>query len=101
MYVRDINTLPDLGNEIVYIDEITREERSGIVMYVERVSDKLAFVYVASPDKKENDKWEGSINYRDIITFDDKPININGWNRDTVMGEYGKYIGIDIEKSNS
>lgn len=93
MIKRDISTIDELGNEIIYIDEYTGERRSGIVMYKEIVDYNLAFIYVASPYKEENDKEENGFKYRDIIVFDNIDNTLNGWHRDTILGNYGKYIG--------
>lgn len=92
MYHRDIKTLPNLGKELVYIDEFTREERTGIVMKVEQIEPNVVFVYIASTRKEENDKVEGTILYRDIFVFDDLPNEIGGFYKDTVLGEFSKYI---------
>ena len=92
MLVRDIKTLPMLGNEIIYIDEKTGNKVSGIVMYKEIVNEHLAFVYVASPYKDENTHKDYGFDYKDIIVFDDRGNDNNGWYRDTVLANYGKYI---------
>ena len=95
MYVRPYEALEQLGNEIVYIDEMSGEKRTGIVVGKERIGEKSVMVFVASPYDDENDKQEGIIKYRDIIMFDDIPNDINGWGRDPVIKEYGKYIGVE------
>lgn len=95
MIHRDINTLGQLDKEIVYIDEITGDEVVGIVMKVEVISKDIAFVYVASPYKEQNNKVEGNIHYRDIIAFDSFGNENNGILKDTVLGNYGKAVGID------
>lgn len=92
MLVRDINTLPLLDKEIIYIDEKTGNKVSGIVMYKEIVNEHLAFVYVASPYKDENIHEDYGFKYKDIIIFDDKSNESNGWYRDSVLANYGKYI---------
>ena len=94
MYHRNINTLPELNKEIVYIDELTEEERVGIVIATEQLSGVNAImVYVASPYKKENIHEENGIAYRDIFIFDDIPNENDGMYRDAIMGNYGRIIG--------
>ena len=92
MLVRDIRTLPMLGNEIIYIDEKTGLKVSGLVMYKEVVNEHLAFVYVASPYQDENIHEEYGFKYKDIIVFDDKGTENSGWYRDTILANYGKYV---------
>jgi hypothetical protein len=95
MYVRPYEALEQLGNEIVYIDEMSGETRTGLVVGKERIGEKAVMVFIASPYDNENDKQEGMIRYRDIFMFDDLPNDINGWGRDPVLKEYGKYIGVE------
>lgn len=98
MIRRDINTLGKVGSEIIYIDELTEQKVTGAVSAIEVISHNLAFVYVTSPYKDENTKTEmvgdKLITYKDIIVFDDKPNTMNKWHRDSILGQYGKYIGI-------
>ena len=94
MYVRPYEALEKLGNEIMYIDELSGETRTGLVVGKERIGDRAVMVLVASPYDDENNKVEGMIRYRDIIMFDDMPNDVNGWGRDAVLKEYGKYIGV-------
>lgn len=98
MYKRDLSTLPELGAEIIYLDELTGQQISGIVLYVEYLDEHTTFAYIASPYKDENNKEEildngMKLQYRDIIVFDDKPNTMHGWHRDTILGNYGKYVG--------
>ena len=94
MYKRPYEALQYLGNEIVYIDEITGEKSSGIVVKKERLNDTAVMVYIASPYDDENIHDEGDgIRYKEIFMFDSVPNDINGWGRDAVLKEYGKYIG--------
>jgi len=95
MYVRPYEALEKLGNEMMYIDELSGETRTGLVVGKERIGEKAVMVFVASPYDDENDKTEGMIKYRDIIMFDDMPIDVHGWGRDAVLKEYGKYIGVE------
>lgn len=93
MYHRNISTLPQLTQEVMYIDEITLEERVGIVMYIEQVNPELAFVYLASPYKKENIHEDFGVQYKDIMVFDNVPNeDESGVYRDPVLGMYGKYV---------
>lgn len=105
MIHRDIKTLPKLGNEVIYIDELTMEELSGVVAKVEYLDKDTALAFIVSPYKEKNDKEEPGVNgtpgfkYKDIICFDNLPNTIHGWNRDTVIGEYGKYIDESKEEN--
>lgn len=94
MYVRPYESLRYLGDEIVYLDEITGEKRSGIVVGRETIAEQSVMVYVASPYEDENIHSEGAIKYRDIIMFDNYSNDIKGWGRDPITKEYGKYLGI-------
>lgn len=97
MIRRDINSINQLCSEISYIDEFTEQKITGIVSAIEYMPNNVAFVYVTSPYKEENTKTEyvngKLISYKDIIVFDDKPTTINNWHRDSIMGQYGKYVG--------
>lgn len=95
MYYRPLDMLKYVGDEIIYIDEITGEKRSGLVVGSEKLDENSVMVFVASPYDDENIHKEGDISYRDIFMFDSYPNDIHGWGRDPVMKEYGKYIGID------
>lgn len=95
MIHRDIATLNQLDKEIVYIDEITGDTLTGIVMKIEHIAPNIAFVYVASPYDAENKHKEGNLTYRDIIVFDAFGNESNGIIKDTVLGNYGKAVGID------
>ena len=95
MIHRDIQTLNSLGNEVVYIDELTGETINGIVMKKEFIEPNICFVYVASPYKEQNKKQEGNMFYKDIIVFDPFPNEVNGILKDTVLGNYGKAVGVD------
>lgn len=98
MYRRDYKDLCNLsiGSEIVYVDELSGEKNSGIVGFIENdQNNQTGFVYVISPYKDENIhtcEYNG-INYKEIIVFDNIPNNINNWYRDSVYGEFGKYVG--------
>lgn len=92
MYHRHISELSKLTKEIIYLDEITFEERVGIVLKIEQLHPNLAFVYVASTRKEDNDKIEGNLQYRDIIVFDDKPNEIEWIYKDPVIGEFNNFI---------
>ena len=93
MYVRPYEALEQLGNEIVYLDEMSGEKRTGLVVGKERIGEKAVMVFIASPYDNENDKQEGMIRYRDIFMFDDLPNDINGWGRDSILKNFGKFIG--------
>ena len=88
MLHRHISLLKDLKPEVSYIDEITGEAITGIVVNVEHLSPECAFVYIASPYKDENDKIEGNIHYKDIMVFDNRSNTVEGWHLDTVLGNY-------------
>ena len=84
MIHRDINTLKDLGPEIVYPDAMTGERVNAVVGRVEYVNDKLAFVYTISPYDDENVHVEDGFRYRDIIVFDDRPDTEHGWHKNPI-----------------
>jgi len=88
MLHRHISLLKDLKPEVSYIDEMTGEAITGIVVNVEYLSPECAFVYIASPYKDENDKVEGNIHYKDIMVFDNRSNTVEGWHLDTVLGNY-------------
>ena len=88
MLHRHISLLKDLKPEVSYIDEMTGESITGIVVNVEHLSPECAFVYIASPYKDENDKVEGNIHYKDIMVFDNRSNTVEGWHLDTVLGNY-------------
>ena len=94
MYHRNISDLPQLTQEIMYLDQVTLEQKVGIVMYIEQLNPELAFVYVASPYKEENIHEDFGVLYKDIIVFDTLPNeDPSGVYRDPVLGMYGKYTG--------
>lgn len=94
MLHRNINTLPQVTKEVIYLDEITLEEKVGIVMYIEQVNPELAFVYLASPHKEENIHEDFGVQYKDIMVFDNIPNeDESGVYRDAVLGTYGKIVG--------
>ena len=95
MIHRDINTLSSLQNELVYIDELTGDTITGIVMKKEMIGPNVCFIYVASPYQEQNTKQEGNMFYKDIVVFDDRPNEENGILKDTVLGNYGKAVGED------
>ena len=88
MLHRHISLLKDLKPEVSYIDEMTGEAITGIVVNVEHLSPECAFVYIASPYKDENDKVEGNIHYKDIMVFDNRSNTVEGWHLDTILGNY-------------
>ena len=90
MYRRSIWELPELGKEIIYTDQETREARDGIVMYIEQLDQNTVFAYIASPYKDENIHEDFGVKYRDIVVFDNIPNNINGWDRDLLQGELSR-----------
>ena len=51
-------------------------------------------VLIASPYNDENIHEENGIRYKDIMMFDDIPNDINGWGRDPIIKEYGKFVGL-------
>lgn len=95
MYVRPLSALNELKDEIIYIDQISGEQRSGIVVLKEQISDSAVMVLIASPYSDENIHDENGIKYKDIMIFDNISNDINGWGRDPVVKEYGKYVGLD------
>ena len=97
MYHRHISELPNLTREIMYLDEMTFEQRVGIVLKVEQIHPGLAFVYVASTRREENDKIEGTLQYRDIFVFDDKPNDIEWIHKDPVIGELDNMLEQESE----
>lgn len=72
MYHKSITELPEIyiNQQIMYLDDKDLSQRTGVVMNIEQVNENLAFVYVASLNKDENDKQEGTLFYRDIFVFD-------------------------------
>ena len=104
MIHRSILQIPELQDEIQWNDEITGELRSGIVGKVEYLDETTAFVYVIDSFDLENNKeiepqtgmpgqpgFMPGFTYADIIVFDDKPNNIEGWARDSIKENYDKY----------
>lgn len=79
MYHYSYNDLQNLGNEIIYPDQYTGDIRSGIVLKVEHIAPRTAMVYVMSPYDEENDKLEEGFRFKDIMVFDDRPNEENGW----------------------
>jgi len=90
MIHRDIKTLSSLGSEIHYIDELTGERIAAIVGKIEKIDDFTVFVYAVSPYKDENTKQEGTLFFRDIIVFDDKPEIVNGIHKDYIRAQKEK-----------
>ena len=94
MLHRPYDQLANVGNEVVYLDQLTLEKRTGIVMWIEELAPRTAFVYLASPYKDENVHQENGIAFRDIMVFDDIPNeDESGVYRDHVIGQYGKFTG--------
>lgn len=94
MIHRPYDQLQYVGNEVVYLDPLTIDKRTGIVMAVEHLSERVAFVYLASPYKNENIHQENGVAFRDIMVFDDVPNeDESGVYRDHIIGQYGKYTG--------
>lgn len=95
MYHRHIKDLPNITQEIMYLDEITLDQKVGIVMYIEQINPELAFVYLASPHKEENIHEDFGVFYKDIMVFDNiDNEDESGVYRDPVLGMYGKYVGL-------
>lgn len=91
MIHRDVRTLPELGNQIQYIDALSGDVVTAIVGRIERVSESRYFVFAVSPYKDENTKQEADgLVYRDIIVFDDQPEEVEGWRKDFVRAQYEK-----------
>ena len=94
MIHRPYDQLQSVGKEVVYLDPFTMDQRTGIVMNVEHLAPRTAFVYLASPYKDENTHEENGIKFRDIMVFDDVPNeDDSGVYRDPILGQYGKYTG--------
>lgn len=107
MLHRHISQLPEVGdgiqNQVQYNDDITGELRYGFAHKIEWLDQNTAFVYIVDNDPNKNDKLEpafgnpGTPNfvpefkYTDIMVFDDKPNNLNGWARDSIKENYDKY----------
>lgn len=95
MYHRNINELPQVTKEVMYLDELTLEPRVGIVVFIEQVNDELAFVYLASPYKEDNIHEDFGVMYKDIMVFDNIPNeDESGAYMDPIMGMYGKKVGV-------
>ena len=96
MIHRPYDQLQEVGSEVVYLDQLTLDKRTGIVLKIEHLSPRVAFVYLMSPYKDENthvDEETGA-SYRDIMIFDDVPNeDPSGAYRDPVLGQYGRYAG--------
>lgn len=92
MYHKNIESIVDLGSEVIYVDESTGEKISGVVGRVEYLDSKTAFVYVVSPYDDENNHEEDGFRYRDIIVFDDKPESINGWHKNETLARSKNYL---------
>ena len=89
----------------------SQELRSGVVGKVEYLDETTAFVYVIDSFDLENNKqiepqagtpgqlgFIPGFTYADIIVFDDKPNNMEGWARDSIKENYDKYTdGIDYD----
>lgn len=95
MYKRPLSALSELQDEIIYLDEITGDERTGIVVMKEQIADNAVMVLIASPYDDENIHEENGIKYKDIMVFDDISNDINGWGRDPIVKEYGKFVGLE------
>jgi len=94
MIHRPYSQLQEVGKEVVYLDPLTMEQRTGIVMLIENIGPRVAFVYLASPYKEENVHKEGEMSFRDIMVFDDVPNeDPSGVYRDPILGQYGKLVG--------
>lgn len=94
MIHRNIEQLPILTNEIYYLDPITMDQKHGVVVFIEKLEENVAFVYVASDDIEENVHEDFGVRYRDIIVFDDyENENEDGSFKDPVLGMYGKKVG--------
>lgn len=94
MIHRPYDQLSNVGKEVAYLDPLTLDQRTGIVVFIEHLSARSAFVYLASPYKDENVHQENGFTFRDIMVFDDVPNeDDSGVYRDPIIGQYGKYTG--------
>lgn len=94
MIHRPYDQLEHVGKEVVYLDPLTLDKRTGIVVSIEQLGPRMAFVYLASPYKDENVHQENGMAFRDIMVFDDVPNeDESGVYRDPIIGQYGKYTG--------
>ena len=94
MIHRNIAYLPAIGDEIVYIDELSYEQKVGKVSFIEMVNKDAYFVYVSSPDPEENIHVDNGVSYMAIIVYDNLPNEtIEGIYKDTVLGNYGRITG--------
>lgn len=84
MIHRNIETIKELGQEMMYNDPMTGEAINAVVGRVEYVNNKLAFVYTVSPYNDENVHVENGFRYRDIIVFDDRPDTEHGWHKNPI-----------------
>ena len=93
MYHMNIESITQLGQEIIYIDESTAQKLSGVVGRIEYLDSKTAFVYVVSPYNDENNKVEpDGFRYRDIIVFDDQPETVEGWHKNDTLARSKNWI---------
>ena len=92
MLHRDIKTITSLGTEIIYLDESTGEQVSGVVGRVEYVDNNTAFVYIVSPYKDENVHMEDGFAYKEIMVFDNQPETVNGWHKNDTRARAKNYI---------
>lgn len=94
MIHRPLSQLPEIGEEIVYLDELTYEQKVGRVVYIEPLDPNNSFVYIASPDEVDNIHEDYGVKYMSIIVFSNFPNETaEGIYRDTVLGNYGKLVG--------
>lgn len=108
MYLYDIRELPpEDQSEVMYNDETTGEQVSGIIVGRDYSDPDVAFLYIASLYNDENTKVENGIRYKDIFVFDKEKNIMNiegkegGWYRDSFLHMFGKQSGrftVDVKE---
>lgn len=107
MYLYSMRELENIKNqkEVLYIDQQTGLQTSGIVVGYDDSEPGVVFIYIASIYDEENNKIdENGIRYKDIFVFDDKPNMMKqfpedqcGIYRDAILGQFGKESGRDLK----
>lgn len=92
MYHKDIRTITQLGQEIIYVDENTAQKVSGVVGRIEYLDSNTAMVYVVSPYQDENIHVEDGFAYRDIIIFDNQPETVEGWHKNDTLARSRNHL---------
>ena len=103
MYLFSMDELENIKNqkEVLYIDEQTGLQVSGIVVGYDDSEPNVVFIYIASIYDDENNKIdENGVRYKDVFVFDNKPNLMKqypedecGIYRDAILGQFGKTSG--------